>query len=119
MAKWLNKLNVLFNNNSNPYDFGVDFNHVFLNESNENNNENNENNNESDENTNTTITDTLKNFYDKCQTFFRQRMFMLYSTSTAVPPTGSTIMEWYCAGGTGLDTKIDTVIFLPPESNNG
>ena len=105
MEKWLNKLNVIFNSSPNPYDFGVDFNHVFL--------------NESDENTNTTITDTLKNFYDKCQAFFKQRMFMLYSTSTAVPPTGSAIMEWYCAGGTGLDTKIDTVIFLPSESNNG
>lgn len=105
MEKWLNKLNVIFNSITNSYDFGVDFNHVFLNESNESNN--------------TTITDTLKNFYDKCQTFFKQRMFMLYSTSTAILPTESTIMEWYCAGGTGLDTKIDTAIFLPPESNNG
>lgn len=104
MEKWLNRLNVLFNGRTNSYDFGVDFNHVFLNESDGNNN---------------TITDTLKNFYDKCQTFFKQRMFMLYSTSAIVPPTGSTIMEWYCAGGTGLDTKIDTTIILPTEPNNG
>ena len=105
MAKWLNKLNVLFNSRTNSYDFGVDFNHVFLNESNESNN--------------TTITDTLKNFYNKCQTFFKQRMFMLYSTSVKVPPTESTIMEWYCVEGAGWDTKIDTTVIPTTESNNG
>ena len=104
-VNWLNKLTILkklknsTEETSNDYPLAVDFDHVYY-ETEETEIVNNE-----------TITHTywwtLKDFFDKIQNFFKQRMFMKYTGSNI--DTNSTIMEWYHVTGKRIDSRIDTI----------
>ena len=85
------------------YPLAVDFDHVYY-ETEETEIVNNE-----------TITHTywwtLKDFFNKIQNFFKQRMFMKYSieknnNGEDTVSVNSTIMEWYCVSGNGIDSRI-------------
>ncbi len=108
-VNWLNKLTILkklknsTEETSNDYPLAVDFDHVYY-ETEETEIVNNE-----------PVTHiywwTLKDFFDKIQNFFKQRMFMKYSieknnNSEDAVSVNSTIMEWYCVSGKGIDSRI-------------